>query len=84
MLKGKKKIKLLKSQKLLLQARSEKIQEALNLAQIRQNEFQGTLNMILIEEHGISPEELDQWRLSDDGQAIEWIKPPEKPDKEEK
>ena len=81
-LKGKQRINLLKSQKILLQMKNEKIQEAINLAQAMQNELQATLNLTMIEQ-GISKNQLDQWKLTEDGQAIEKIDPkkPEKPEK---
>ena len=72
-------IKLFKSHKILLQMKNGKVQEAINLAQARQNEVQVTLNLI-ITELGILKEELDQWKLTEDGQAIEKIEP-EKPKK---
>lgn len=73
-------IKLLKSQKIALQMKSEKVQQAIALVQARQNEVQATLNMIMTEEHNIPKEERSQWKLSEDEQAIEKIeikKPPE-------
>lgn len=68
-------IKLLKSQKILLQMKNEKVQEIIRLAQTRQDEVQTTLNLI-ITEHGVPKDELNQWRLSEDGQAIEKIETP--------
>jgi len=59
-----------------------KVQEAISLANVRQGEVQTTLNLI-ITELGISKDELNQWKLTEDGQAIEKIEP-EKPKEEEK
>lgn len=81
-MKGKKRIKLLRSQKILLQMKSEKINEAISLAQARQNELQATLKLTMTEQ-GVPKEELDQWKLTEDGQAIEKIETPKKP-KEDK
>jgi len=80
--KGKKRIKLLRSQKILLQMKSEKIQEALGLAQARQNELQATLNLTMTEQ-GVPKDELNQWKLTEDGQAIEKVEP-ENPKKNKK
>lgn len=79
-LKGKQRINLLKSQKILLQMKNEKIQEAINLAQAMQNELQATLNLTMIEQ-GVSKNQLDQWKLTEDGQAIEKVETPKKPEK---
>ena len=79
-------IKLLRSQKILLQMKSMKVQEAINLAKARQKEVQATLNLAMIEV-GVPKEELNQWKLSEDEQAIEKIVPeipPEDKDKEKK
>lgn len=76
-MKGKKRIKLLRSQKLLIQMKGEKIQEAIALTNARQDNFQQTLDMIVVEQ-GVPKEELDQWRLSEDGQAIEKIEDKDK------
>ena len=73
-MKGKQRIKLLRSQKILLQMKGEKIQEAINLAKARQDELQATLNLAMIEQ-GVPKEELDQWRLTEDLQAVEKIEP---------
>jgi len=80
-MKGKQRIKLLRSQKILLQMKNEKIQEAIGLANARQNELQATLNLTMTEQ-GVPKEELNQWKLTEDGQAIEKIEIPEpgKPD----
>ena len=80
-MKGKKRIKLLRSQKILLQMKSKKIQEAINLMQIQQRELQATLNLTMTEQ-GVPKEELDQWKLTEDGQAVEKIEP-EKPKEKE-
>ena len=73
-------IKLLKSQKILLQMKSERVQKFIALAQATQKEVQATLKMIMTEEHNIPKEELNQWRLSEDGQAIEKIETPKPED----
>jgi len=75
-------IRLLKSQKILLQMKSQKVQEAIALAQAEQKEVQATLNLAMIEQ-GIPKEELPRWKLSEDGQAIEKIEIP-KPDENKK
>ena len=78
-----KRIKLLRSQKILLQMKNDKVQEIIRLAQARQEAVQETLNLI-ITELGISGDELNQWKLTEDGQAIEKIEPKEsKGNKEE-
>lgn len=69
--------KLLKSHKILLQMKNGKVQEAISLAQIRQDEVQTTLNLVIIE-LGVPKNELDQWKLTEDSQAIEKMEP-EKP-----
>lgn len=71
-MKGKKRVKLLGSQKILLQMKSEKINEAINLLEARKEDIQQTLDMIVIEQ-GIPKENINQWRLTEDGQAIEKI-----------
>jgi len=79
-------IKLLRSQKILLQMKSEKVQKFITLAQVTQKEVQATLKLAMIE-LGVPEEELNQWKLSEDEQAIEKIEPeipPEDKDKEEK
>jgi len=76
-MKGKKRIKLLKSQKILLAMKEQKIQEAISLVRAQQNELQATLNLTITEQ-GVPKNELDQWKLTEDGQAIEMIEP-EKP-----
>jgi len=70
-------IKLLKSQKVLLQMKAEKVQEAIALAQAKQREVQATLNLAMLEV-GVPKDELNQWKLSEDGQAIEKIEIPKK------
>ena len=74
-------IKLFKSHKILLQMKNEKVQEAIALANVRQREVQTTLNLIIVELN-VPKDELNQWKLTEDGQAIERIKP-EKPEEEE-
>jgi len=80
-MKGKQRIKLLRSQKILLQMKNEKIQEAINIANARHNELQATLNLTMTEQ-GVPKNELNQWKLTEDGQAIEKTEmpEPEKPD----
>jgi len=68
----KQKIKLLASQKMLLQMKAEKVQEAMTLVQVRQKEVQAILNLVMIEV-GVPKDELNQWKLSEDEQAIEKI-----------
>lgn len=67
------KIKLLKSQKIALQMKSEKVEKFIALAQAWQKQVRETLNMIMTEEHNIPKDEINQWKLSEDGQAIEKI-----------
>ena len=76
-------IKLTKSQKIALQMKSEKVQKFIALAQAWQKQVRATLNMIMTEEHHIPKEERNQWRLSEDEQAIEKIEIP-KPEEKEK
>lgn len=84
-MKGKKRIKLLKSQKILLQMKGDKIQDAIALIQARQSELQAVLNLAMTEQ-GVPKEELKQWKLTEDGQAIEFVEPedPKKNKKEKK
>ena len=80
-------IKLTKSQKIVLQMKSEKVQKFIDLAKAFQKEVRAILNMIMTEEHHIPKDELPLWRLSEDEQAIEKIEPeipPEDKDKEGK
>ena len=82
-MKGKQRIKLLKSQKILLQT---KRQETINLIQAKQNELNEILKMVMIEQ-GVPEKEVGQWRLDADGQGFEKIepkKPPKKKDEEKK
>ena len=82
-MKGKKRIKLLKSQKILLQ--KEK-QVTIALIQARQRELNAILVVIMIDQ-GVPENEVGQWQLMPDGQAIEKIepeKPPKEKDKERK
>ena len=74
-MKGKQRIKLLKSQKILFQMKNGKVQDAIALVQARQGEAQATLNLI-ITELGIPENELNQWKLTEDGQSIEIIEIP--------
>jgi hypothetical protein len=85
-MKGKKRIKLLKSQKLLLDMKGNEIGNAIAMVRAKQDDLQTTLNMIMLEEHHVPREELAEWKITEDGQAIEWVKPedPEKNKKEEK
>ncbi|MBA7513318.1 hypothetical protein ES705_05333 [subsurface metagenome] len=76
-------IKLLRSQKILLQMKSQKVQEAITLTQARQKEVTATLNMIITEEHHIPKDELPLWKLAEDGQAIEKIEIPKPKENEE-
>lgn len=69
-MKGQKRIKLLKSQKLLLQMKQRDLMETM---QRKQDDVQQTLNLIVIE-LGIPENEIDLWFLVEDGQAIERIK----------
>ena len=82
-MKGKQRIKLLKSQKILLQTKK---QEILNTIQTKQNEFNEVIDIIMVEQ-GISKDEIRQWRIDADMQAIEKLepkKPPKDKDKEGK
>ena len=82
-MKGKQRIKLLKSQKILLQT---KRQETINLIQAKQNEISGILSMVMIEQ-GVPEKDVSLWRLDAEGQGIEKIepkKPPKDKDKEHK
>lgn len=65
-------IRLLKSQKILLQMKSEKVQEAIEAAQAGQKEVQATLRLMMTEV-GVPTDELALWKLSDDGQSVEKI-----------
>jgi len=82
-MKGKQRIKLLKSQKILLQKQR---QETINLIQAKNNELSQILGVIMIDQ-GVPENEIGQWQLMPDGQSIEMIepeKPPEEKDKEKK
>ena len=79
----KQRIRLLKSHKILLQIRSEKINEAVAMVQVRNNELQASLNLAIVEV-GVPAGELNLWRLSEDGQAIEKIEIPETLKKKDK
>ncbi len=65
--------KLIRSHKILLQEKDARIREAMEVARARQDEFNATISLIK-EELGVPKEELDQWKFSEDGQAIEKIK----------
>lgn len=69
-MKGKKRIKLLKSQKILLQTKKQEIQ---GFIQIKQNELSQILAMIMVEQ-GVPEKEINEWQLAVDGQTIETIK----------
>jgi len=69
-MKGKQKIKLLKSQKILLQTKKQEIQA---IIQIKQNELSQILGMIMVEQ-GVPEKEVGGWQLAKDGQTIEKIK----------
>ena len=73
-------IKLTKSQKIALQLKSEKVEKFIALAQAWQKQVRATLNMIMTEEHNIPKDEINQWKLSEDQQAIEKIETPESPE----
>jgi len=77
-----KRIKLTKSQKIALQLRSKEVQQAIELVRARQKVVRSTLNLTMTEQ-GVPKEELDQWKLTEDGQAIEMIEPKENKEKEE-
>lgn len=82
-MKNNQRIKLLKSQKILLQKQR---QETINLIQAKQNELSGILSVIMIEQ-GVPEKEVRFWHLAQDGQALEKIeskKPPKNKGKEEK
>jgi len=65
-------IKLLRSQKILLRMKSEKVQEALDAVQAGNKEVQATLRLMMTEV-GVPNDELALWKLSDDGQSVEKI-----------
>ena len=69
-MKGKKRIKLLKSQKILLQKQK---QETINLIQAKQNELNQILIVIMIDQ-GVPEKEIGEWQLAVDGQTVEKIK----------
>lgn len=82
-MKGKQRIKLLKSQKILLQ---KERQETINLIQAKQNELSEILGMVMVEQ-GVPEKETHLWRLDADGQGIEKMeskKPPKEKDKKDK
>lgn len=82
-MKGEKRIKLLRSQKILLQKQK---QETINIIQAKQNELGEILAVIMIDQ-GVPENEIGQWQLMPDGQSIEKIKPdkpPKEKDKEKK
>lgn len=76
-MKGKQRIKLLRSQKILLQKQK---QETINLIQAKQNELNNILVVIMID-LDVPEKEVGQWQLMADGQAIERIEIP-KPEKD--
>lgn len=65
-------IKLLKSQKVLLQMKSVKLREAIALVRVQEKELEATIELVMTEQ-GVPKAEVDQWKLSDDAQAIEKI-----------
>ena len=69
-MKGKKRIKLLKSQKILLQTKKQEIQ---GIIQIKQNELNQILGMIMVEQ-GVPEKVVGEWQLARDGQTVERIK----------
>ena len=73
-------IKLLKSQKILLQTKKN---EVLDLVQAKQVEFNGILDMVMVEQ-GVPEKETKQWRLCIDSQAIEKMEPEKPPGNKEK
>lgn len=82
-MKEKQQIRLLKSQKILLQKQKR---ETINLIQAKNNELGQILAVIMIDQ-GVPEKEINQWQLSEDGQSVEMIepeKPPKEKDKEKK
>lgn len=82
-MKGKQRIKLLKSQKILLQKQKNEI---IALIQDKQNELSQILSMVMIEQ-GVPEKDTHLWRLDTNGQGIEKMepkKPPKGNDKEKK
>lgn len=76
-MKEKQRIRLFRSHKILLQEKTLRIQEAIRLFKAKQAEFQSVFNLMK-EELGIAQGELNKWKLSEDGGAIERM-PEEKP-----
>jgi len=82
-MKGKQRIKLLRSQKILLQKQK---QETIALIQAKQNELSQILVVIMIDLR-VPEKDVGLWRLDADGQGIEKMepeKPPKGKDKEKK
>ncbi len=73
-------IKLLKSQKVLLQM---KLNEITIIMQAKQKDFRQTLNIIAVEQ-GVPEKEVNEWQLGEDGQAIEKTEPKKPPKEKDK
>lgn len=66
--------------KIALQEKDARIGEALRTLRVRQSDFDLTVNEIKLDLE-IPKEELEKWTLSQDGEAIEEIPEPKKPEK---
>lgn len=75
-------IRLFRSHKILLQEKTLRVREAIRVFKTKQVEFQSAFNLMK-EELGIPQGKLNQWKLSEDEEAIEKIEP-EKPPKNKK
>ena len=71
-----KRIELLESQKILFQT---KRRESIALIQATQNGLNKILDMVMIEQ-GIPEKEINQWRLTADGEAFEKMESKEPPE----
>lgn len=79
-MKEKKRIKLLRSQKILLQKQA---QENRAVIQAKQNEL-NQIFAVILGDLDIPENEFNQWQLSGDGQAVEKIEPPKPPKNKDK
>lgn len=61
-----------------MQEKDARIREALQILQVKKNDFDMSVNEI-ISDLGVSEKELEKWTLSQDGEAIEEIPEPKKP-----
>lgn len=82
---SKKRMRLKRLHKMLLQEKNARIGEALQMLRAKQADFDITVNEVK-DDLGISEKNYDKWTLSKDGEAIEEVpkpKEPEKPPEEE-